>query len=69
MSKVKKTIIIDDSTDKKIREIRSDAIKLCNQNVSYSEIMNNLLSLTLSDQKKMETIDKYYAEMIRKKSR
>jgi len=67
--KVKKTIIIDVSTDEKIRELRANAIKLCNKNISYSEIMNNLLSLTLSDQKKMETIDKYYAEMIGKKSR
>ena len=69
MNKVKKTIIIDVSTDKKIRELRANAIELCNQNVSYSEIMNNLLSLTLSDQKKMETVDRYYAEMIGKKSR
>lgn len=67
--KVTKTISIDQNTHKKIRDHQAEAIKFSNRNVSYSEIVNILISMTLDDNKKMETIDNYFAKIIERKSR
>lgn len=55
-----RTITIDENTDIKIRDHQANAIKFCSHNVSYSEIVNLLISMTLNDNKKMENIDSYY---------
>ncbi len=63
------TILIDEITDSKIRDHQADAIKFSNHNVSYSEIINLLVSMSLNDKKKMENIDDYYKKIIERKSR
>ena len=69
INKVRRTILIDEITDKKIRDHQADAIKFSNHSVIYSEVINLLVGITLSDTKKMETIDKYFAKIIERKSR
>jgi len=69
ITKVTRTISFDANIEKKIRDHQSEAIKFSNHNVSFSEIINLLISITLSDEKKMETIDSYFAKIIEKKSR
>lgn len=69
INKIRRTILIDENTDKKIRDHQADAIKFCNHTVSYSEIINLLISMTLNDNKKMQTIDNYFAKIKEKKSR
>jgi len=60
MSKVRRSILIDVNDDKKVRQYQADAIKFSNQSVSYSEIINLLVEMTLSDKKKMSSIDNYF---------
>ena len=66
---VRRTIMIDENTDKKIRDRQADAIKFTNHAVSYSQIINLLLEMTLEDKTKMETIDTYFSKIIERKSR
>ncbi len=69
INKVTRTISIDEKTDRKIRDHQADAIKFSNHNVSFSEIINLLVGMTLNDDNKMETIDNYFAKIIERKSR
>jgi hypothetical protein len=69
MSKVTRTISLDKNTESKIRDHQADAIKSSNHSVSFSEIVNLLISMTLNDDKKMETIDSYFGKIIERKSR
>ena len=64
-----RTITIDEKTDMKIRDHQADAIKFFNHNVSYSEIVNLLISMALNDDKKIENINNYFAGIIERKSR
>ncbi len=67
--KVTRTISLDENTDRKIRDHQADAIKFSNHNVSFSEVINLLISMTLNDSQKMETIDNYFIKIIERKSR
>ncbi len=67
--KVRRSILIDEKDDKKIREYQADAIKFSNHSVSYSEMINLLVAMTLSDKKKMTNIDNYFAKKIERKYR
>ncbi len=60
------SISLDEKTDFKIREYQAQAIIFTNHNVSYSEIINLLISMTLNDDKKMENIS---SRIIERKSR
>ncbi|MCP6727197.1 MAG: hypothetical protein KJI69_04175 [Patescibacteria group bacterium] len=64
INKVRRTILIDEITDKKIRDYQADAIKLTSHSVSYSEIINLLVGMTLTDTKKMDLV---FAKIIEKK--
>ena len=69
MKKKIRTISIDEITDRKIRDHQADAIIFSNHNVSYSEVINLLISMSLNDNKKMENIDNYFSKIIERKSR
>ncbi len=62
------TILIDEISDSKIRDHQADAIKYTNHNVTYSEIINILISMTLDDNNKMENIEKHFDKIIERKS-
>jgi len=64
-----KTITIDDNIERKIRDYQADAIAYTNRNVSFSEIINLLISMSLNDDKKMGNINNYFAGIIERKSR
>ncbi len=69
INKVRKTIVINENINKKIRVHQADAIMFFNRSISYSEIINLLVGMTLNDDNKMETIDNYFAKIIERKSR
>jgi len=69
INKVTRTILIDENTDKKIREHRANAIKFSTHQISYSEIVNLLVAMTIADDEKMENIDNYFVRQIERKSR
>ncbi len=67
--KVTRTISLDGNIERKIRDHQADAITFSNRNVSFSEIISILISMTLNDDKKMETIESYFAKLVERKSR
>ena len=69
MKKKIKTITLDENIERRLRDYQADAIIFSNHNVSFSEIINLLISMSLNDDKKMENINSYFAKIIDRKSR
>ncbi len=56
---VRRTVVINRAIDEKIRELQSKLIMSNKKSVSYSQIINLLLTMSLDDKTTFETLQAY----------
>jgi len=57
---VRRTVVINRAIDEKIRELQSKLIMSNKKSVSYSQIINLLLTMSLDDKTTFETLQAYF---------
>ncbi len=65
-NKVRRTVVINSAIDEKIRELQSKLIMSNKKSVSYSQIIDLLLTMSIDDKTTFETLQSWF-ELKRKK--
>ncbi len=65
-NKVRRTVVINRAIDQKIREIQSKLIQYNKKSVSYSQIVDLLLTMSIDDKTTLDTLQSWF-DLKRKK--
>jgi len=67
-NKVRRTVVINRAIDQKIREIQSKLIQYNKKSVSYSQIVDLLLTMSIDDKTTLDTLQSWF-DLKRKKKK